>query len=137
MITFLKYYTEKIKGCDNIFYINNIALLYIGKEDDDPEDREEFIGSYPGPINNFFLIKGVYLWVDPIDVSSNRFLYKNIVEGRDYKLLPEEIYTKIKGIFGCYEEIERRSYATEDDIDVEIHFQKVFLDNIHTILNAS
>ncbi len=129
MINFLRTYIDKSKDSDNIFYINNIALLYIDKEDDDPEDREEFTGSYPGPINNFFLIKGINLWVDPQDDSSNKFLCKNILEGRDYKILPSEVYYKIKNIFGCYEEIERKSYILEDDIDVEIHLQKV--NNLH------
>ena len=125
MITFLKTYTEKLKDSDNIFYVNNIALLYIDNEEDETEDREEFVGSYPGPINNFFLIKGSDIWVDPVDASSNRFLYKNIVEGRDYKLVPAEVFYKIKDVFGCYEEIERKSHELENDIEVEIHFQKV------------
>ena len=125
MITFLKTCTEKLKDSDNIFYVNNIALLYIDKEDEDPEDREEFMGSYPGPINNFFLIKGCDLWVDPLDMSSNRFLYKNIIEGRDYKLIPGDVYQKIKNVFGVYEEIERKSFSAENDIEVEIHYYKV------------
>lgn len=125
MLTFLKTYTEKLKDSDNIFYVNNIALLYIDKEDEDPEDREEFNGSYPSPINNFFLVKGSDVWVDPVDSSSNRFLYKNIVEGRDYKLVPAEVYFRIKEVFGCYEEIERKCVELENDNEVEIHYQKV------------
>lgn len=116
---------EKTKDLDNIFYTNNIALLYIDKEDDDPEDREEFLGCYPGPINNFFLIKGSNIWVDPLDNSSNKFLYKNIVEGKDYKLFPIEIYEKLKDIFGVYEEIERKPYEINNEIEVEIHYRKV------------
>ena len=125
MINFLKTYLEKQKDLDNIFYVNNIALLYIDKEDDDPEDREEFLGSYPGPINNFFLVKGSDLWVDPEDESSNKVLYRNIVEGRDYKLIPYEIYSKIKDIFGIYEEIERKTFSLNEEIEVDIHYQKV------------
>lgn len=121
----MKAYLEKTKDLDNIFYTNNIALLYIDKEDDDPEDREEFLGCYPGPINNFFLIKGSNIWVDPLDNSSNKFLYKNIVEGKDYKLFPIEIYEKLKDIFGVYEEIERKPYEINNEIEVEIHYRKV------------
>ena len=126
-MTFLKTYTEKLKDSDNIFYVNNIALLYVDKEADDMEDREEFIGCYPGPINNFFLCKGSDVWVDPLDSSSNRFLYKDIVEGPDYKLVPADVYNRIKDVFGCYEEIERKCYELESDIEVEIHYRKVNL----------
>ena len=125
MVLFLKAYLDKTKDLDNIFYSNNIALLYIDREDDDPEDREEFLGCYPGPINNFFLIKGCNIWVDPLDNSSNKFLYKNIVEGKDYKLFPIEIYEKIKDIFGVYEEVERKSIEIKNEIEVEIHYRKV------------
>lgn len=126
MINFLRTYTQKLKDSDNIFYVNNVALLYIDKEDDDPEDREEFLGSYPGPINNFFLIKGCNIWIDPLDTSSNIFLKKNIVEGRDYKLIPEDVYFKIKEVFGVYEEIERKTFTSNyNDIEVEIHYPKV------------
>ena len=130
MVLFLKAFLEKTKDLDNIFYTNNIALLYVDKEDDDPEDREEFLGCYPGPINNFFLIKGCDLWIDPLDDSSNKFLYKNIMEGKDYKLFPFEIYEKLKDIFGVYEEIERKPIDVNNEIEVEIHYRKVKILNI-------
>lgn len=123
---FLKGYINKTKDFDNIFYINNIALLYVEIDENDTDDCEDYFGCYPGPINNFFLLKGSIFWKDPIEDYSNKFLKKNILEGKDFKILPDFVYEKIKEIFGVYEEIERRSFESNNESFIDIHLEKVF-----------
>lgn len=122
MVVFLKYYLDNSVDIEAIFNKNNICLLYFNQED---EVKKEIIGTYPGPINNFYLSSSTDNWTDKEESHTNTYINKNIQETSDYLIIPKGFYKIAKELFDINVEIERKSILYENKLQLEIHLMKI------------
>ncbi len=94
-------------------------------------------GSYPGPINNFFLCKFKDYWHDPKEneFNTNFYLDKNIVESTHFSIVPRSIYLVFKITFGAINEIKRQAIKINEETLVEVHYKRVSL-TLNLLLNS-
>ena len=103
------------------FAILNVLSLYF------EEKNENFLGAYPGPINNFHLLSFSDIWFDPENnfLETNLPLKMNLKENSNFIILDKLNYEFLKTIFGCYFELPRKSIKSNDEIILEVHYFKV------------
>jgi ubiquitin C-terminal hydrolase len=123
LLPFIKYLietnTEDI-DLENVFFLNNVCLLYFPESQNDTDLKQDFLGSYPGPVNNYILLDEFDNWIDQQDSYTNVSV-KAIKEKSDYYVISGDIYRIINGIFGVYYELERKAFGNE----VEVNLAKV------------
>ena len=101
---FLDYYLisskESLNGentLESAFEINNILNLYFNLE------KTKSINSYPGPINNFNLIKYKDCWEDSENEDENYYIKNG---HKDYIKISEKNYNKLKDVFDSTNDIK-------------------------------
>lgn len=111
---FLENSNDELEYLDNMFFLNNVCLLFFNE---DSEYKEEILGCYPGPINNYVLFDHSDSWnsLDGYNYPSNK-----ISEKLDYYAVSEEVYSFIKKIFGVYYDIERKSVTGGSEVDMSL-----------------
>ena len=74
------------------------------------EDYAKMISTYPGPINNYFIVKQCDHWEDPKEDEkySNVYLSNKAIENDDFKYVDQDTYVILKGLFGVNYELERK-----------------------------
>jgi len=94
---------------------------------DDNFDYEIIKGSYPGPINNYFISNFKDLWIDPLESEeyTNHLNEDNLSEQVDYTILNLESYNVLKSYFGSIFDLKRKAIAYNDEVFVEVNLNKV------------
>ena len=80
------------------------ALYSFFKESKDKNDMNSL---YPGPIDNYNLLKYRDFWEDDIDEDENYFLKDNLEINKDYYLTSQRNWNILNDIFGSTNEIKR------------------------------
>jgi hypothetical protein len=70
---------------------------------------------YPGPINNYYLLKYKDSWEDPKSVEENIFIQNNFKLNNDYYFIAENKWNTLKDIFDCTNEIKIKNNKVEED----------------------
>jgi len=112
-LAFIEEFTNKysLRSINDLFDINKFITKFSIFENESRKINNTF-GIYPGPINNFGLLKGKDLWIDynNSEYSSNLHLSNNLKENQDFYILKKDQWNLIKEIFGNIYEIKRIFY---------------------------
>lgn len=100
---------------------NRILVLYFNYD----SNSENYIGSYPGPINNFSAFRFCDNWRDPVDEEANQYIAKGLREREDFIILKEDVYLKLKNVFGANFEIKRQLISDNNEKMIELYLQEV------------
>jgi hypothetical protein len=137
LIFFLKKNTNS-DYIDKSFDRRNVCLLYFN-EGDVKEELKRYLGNYPGPINNYFIVKMKDLWVDnhPEFTYSNTVVKSNLKENIDYLIINEELWTNLSDFFGFDFVIQRKKIFTEtqDEPAIEVNLKCVKILVLCQVLN--
>ena len=122
-----KFLNKENTYVDKLFDRKNVLLLYLNDSSSDKDEYKRYLGNYPGPVNNFFIIDYKDLWEDPDDDESytNTLLREDLKENNDYMLIPENVWVKLKSVFGCYQEIERHYITNDLVVSVETYLRRI------------
>ena len=102
-----------------------VTTLYSCNDND--EEYQNYLGNYPGPINNFFIINFKECWVDPSPNFSytNIYMRNDIKEKSDFFFISESLWNSLQGVFNCYYEIPRQVVMMFHEKVIEVHLKKV------------
>lgn len=89
------------------------------------EDYKEYLGGYPGPINNMSLISKAELLNDKEEPSTNLPLRKGLKENEHFYIVGKDVYNVLKETFGCYFELQRFPIKVDKEILLEVNYFKV------------
>ena len=83
-------------------------------------------GSYPGPINNFFISSFKDYWFDPLEIESttNTYIAKNMTESTNYTIVSSKLYKVFKNNFGAINEIKRYGINYNEEVLVEVYYKQ-------------
>ena len=102
-----KYLLKQIQSSktSNLFY-----LYYLNRIAKDEEEYTKVTATFPGPINNYFIISQCDAWNDPDEKESysNVYLSNKVIEKIDFKYIDQDTYQLLKKCFGVNYEIERK-----------------------------
>lgn len=106
----------------NLYLVDNVYELYFSENDN-------YLGIFPGTIDNSNLIEFVDRWIDPQDEASNVFLKNGLRELSDFLFVEESKYKKLKKVFGSEYDIKRRYIRQHDLIEQNLRrFNLLVLD---------
>ena len=95
---------------DNSFNEDYVLYSYFNEINNSKNASDSF---YPGPINNYYLIKNKDSWEDPISSEENLFIEKNFKLNKDYYFINEKNWNILKEIFDCTNEIKIKKSEIE------------------------
>lgn len=136
---FIEELTNKysMRNTGDLFEINKFISKFTIFENETRKITNTY-GIYPGPINNFSLLKGKDSWFDGNNNSrySNVFVSKNLKDNHDYFILNKDHWNLINEVFGNLYEIKR--IGIPKSLDIEIYPKEVMPKNIikHKILKS-
>ena len=93
----------------NAFNEDYILYTFFDKKDK-KEKSNQYNGNilYPGPINNFNLLKYLDAWEEAYNEDENYFLKDNLEINKDYYLISQKHWNILKEIFDSTNEIKRK-----------------------------
>ena len=109
---FIDYYNISLKEMEedeflkNAFNEENILNLFFN-ESKDKENSCSMSILYPGPINNYDLVKYKDAWEDPINEDENYYIKDKLVLNKDYYLISQKNWIILNEIFDSTNEIKR------------------------------
>ena len=98
----------------NAFNEENVLNLFF-KELKEKDEKYSNSILYPGPINNYDLLKYRDAWDDPINDDENYYIKDNLVLNKDYYIISQKNWIILKEIFDATNEIKRN-----ENKDVEL-----------------
>jgi hypothetical protein len=116
-------YLDKDPLNDKFLNRSNVLHLYFN-DGSNKEDYKKYQGSYPGPVNNFYIIEAKDYWYDPLpsELYTNVYLRLDARENVDFIYLTKDIWTNLKEFFDCNFEIERRFLSKGK---IETHLKRI------------
>ena len=116
-IVFIDYYkiylTEIMMQDDNFlknaFNEENILFTYFKELNDKNDKNDKFSTNimFPGPIDNYNLLKNRDFWEDSINDDENCFIKDNLILNKDYYLISQRNWSILKDIFDSTNEIKK------------------------------
>lgn len=124
MISFIDKFTEEnLENKAELFSANKVCLLYY----DENLKSNNIDSYYCGPINNFLITRDKKFWKDSQNaLTTNRFLKRDIINGKDYEIIPKELYDKINFYFKN-NGTEVKRYCIDDNSNVELYLFEIYV----------
>lgn len=114
-LAFIEECTNKysMRSIGDLFEINKFITKFSIFENESRKINNTF-GIYPGPINNFGLLKGKNHWIDINNSENgnyfNLYVSNTIKENQDFYILTKDQWNLVNDIFGNIYEIRRRYF---------------------------
>ena len=106
-IDYYKIYTNEMMDdnfLQNAFDAQNILNSYFNELNN--SENNYFMSLYPGPINNYNLLKYKDFWEDSINEEENFFIKNNLILNKDYYLISQRNWNILNEIFDSTNEIK-------------------------------
>lgn len=108
---------------DRLFIRQDMLLQFFNDED----VKDQPIGMYPGPINNFPILNFKENLSDPDQDQkyTNTYIYNGLKENVDFFYVKEADWEFLKSFFGMTYEVERRTATLNNELMIEVNLKKV------------
>ena len=121
-LAFIEECTNKysMRSISDLFDVNKFITKFSIFENESRKINNTF-GIYPGPINNFGLLKGKDNWVDSSyndENHSSLYLSNNIKENQDFYILTQDQWNLVNNIFGNLYEIKRSYFPKTNKYEI-------------------
>lgn len=85
-------------------------LYFLNKIAKEEEEYTKCLSTFPGPINNYFIVSLCDSWIDPepSEEYSNVYLSNKVIEKIDFKYIDQDTYHILKKCFGVNQEVQRK-----------------------------
>lgn len=126
-LAFIEEFTNKysMRCTSDLFDINKFITKFSIFENESRKINNTF-GIYPGPINNFCLLKGKDHWFDDNNDNenyTNLYISTSIKENQDFYLLKQDQWNLVNDVFGNMYEIKRYYFPSRK-------FHEIFLKEV-------
>ncbi len=131
-LAFIEEYTNKysMRSINDLFDINKFITKFSIFENESRKINNTY-GIYPGPINNFGLLKGKDQWVEDKN-NTNIFISKILKENQDFYILTKDQWSLVNDVFGNIYEIKRSFFPKKMTYEIFPIEVKIFI-NINFI----